>query len=104
MHRYRTGISCKYWNKRIGQEQVIHFAKVVSDLRLDVGVMVSKRGFTGPAKTFAESEGIRLVELRKPQDRVWRFILLWYWIGVGYMTSSYDSPLRSQLTLIIEAV
>ena len=33
--------------------------------------MVSKMGFTGPAKKYAESKNIGLVELRKPVDKDW---------------------------------
>ena len=71
LHQYRTAISCKYWNKRVDIPRVREFAQIVQDARLSKGVMVSKMGFTGPAKTYAESKNIGLVELRKPVDKDW---------------------------------
>ena len=71
LHQYRTAISCKYWNKRVGLPIVTEFAQIVQDARLNKGVMVSKMGFTGPAKVYAESKNIGLVELRKPVDKDW---------------------------------
>ena len=47
------------------------FAQIVQDAGLSKGVVVSKMGFTGPAKTYAESKNIGLVELRKPVDKDW---------------------------------
>ena len=71
LHRYQTAISCKYWNNKVGIPTVREFAQIVQDARLSKGVMVSKMGFTGPAKTYAESKNIGLVELRKPVDKDW---------------------------------
>ena len=71
LHQYRTAISCKYWNKKVGIPIVIEFAQIVQDAKLSKGVIVSRMGFTGPAKSYAESKNIGLVELRKPVDRDW---------------------------------
>ena len=71
LHQYRTAISCKYWNKKVGIPIVTEFAQIVQDARLSKGVIVSKMGFTGPAKTYAESKNIGLVELRRPLDSDW---------------------------------
>ena len=71
LHRYRTAISCKNWNKKVGIPIVREFAQIVDDTKLSKGVIVSKLGFTGPAVAYAESKGIGLVELRKPLDRDW---------------------------------
>ena len=71
LHQYRTAISCKNWNKKVGIPFVREFAQIVQDARLSKGVMVSKMGFTAPAKTYAESKDIGLVELRRPLDRDW---------------------------------
>ena len=71
LHQYRTAISCKKWNKKVGIPIVREFAQIVQDARLSKGVMVSKMGFTGPATTYAESKNIGLVELRRPLDRDW---------------------------------
>ena len=69
--RYRTAISCKWWNKRVGVDHVSDFALTVQDAQLDAGVIVSKIGFTGPAQDLAQAKSIRLVELRKPLDTDW---------------------------------
>lgn len=71
LHQYRTAISCKYWNKRVGIPIVREFVQIVDDARLSKGVIVSKMGFTEPAKTYAESKNIGLVELRRPLDKDW---------------------------------
>ena len=71
LHQYRTAISCKYWNKKVGLPIVTEFTQIIQDARLSKGVLVSKMGFTGPATTYAESKGIGLVELRRPLDRDW---------------------------------
>ena len=71
LHRYLTAISCKYWNKRVDVPVVREFAQIIQDAQLNRGVIVSKMGFTGPAKNYAQSKGIGLVELRKPVDRDW---------------------------------
>ncbi len=71
LHQYRTAISCKNWNKRVGIPIVREFAQIIDDARLNKGVIVSKMGFTAPAKVYAESKGIGLVELRRPLDKDW---------------------------------
>ena len=71
LHQYRTAVSCKNWKKKVGIPIVREFAQIVDDASLSKGVIVSKMGFTGPAKTYAESKNIGLVELRKPLDRDW---------------------------------
>ena len=71
VHRYRTAISCKYWDKKVGIPVVREFAQIIQDANLNKGVIVSKMGFTRPAKTLAASKNIGLVELRKPLDRDW---------------------------------
>ena len=71
LHEYRTAISCKNWNKKVGIPIVREFSQIIDDARLSKGVIVSKMGFTGPAKTYAESKNIGLVELRRPLDKDW---------------------------------
>ena len=56
LHQYRTAISCKNWNKKVGIPIVREFAQIVNDARLSKGIIVSKMGFTTPAKTYAESK------------------------------------------------
>ena len=71
IHQYRTAISCKNWNARVGLPVVRDFAQIVQEANLNKGIIVSKMGFTRPAKSFAESKNIGLVELRKPVDKDW---------------------------------
>lgn len=71
VHQYRTAISCKNWNKKVGIPIVREFAQIVDEARLSKGVIVSKMGFTAPAEAYAESKNIGLVELRRPLDKDW---------------------------------
>ena len=71
LHQYRTAISCKNWNKKVGIPIVREFAQIINDARLSKGVIVSRMGFTAPATAYAGSKGIGLVELRKPVDKDW---------------------------------
>ncbi len=71
LHQYRTAISCKNWNKKVGIPIVREFSQIIADARLSKGVMVSKMGFTGPAMAYAEAKSIGLVELRRPLDKDW---------------------------------
>ena len=69
--RYWTAISCKWWNARVGVAHVSDFALTVQDAQLDKGIIVSKMGFTAPARDLAQAKCIELVELRKPLDADW---------------------------------
>ena len=71
LHQYRTAISCKNLNKKVGLPVVREFAQIVQDANLNKGVIISKMGFTRPAKSYAESKNIGLVELRRPLDKDW---------------------------------
>ncbi|MCY3749678.1 MAG: restriction endonuclease [Acidimicrobiaceae bacterium] len=68
---YRTAISCKWWNTRVGVAHVSDFALILQDASLDMGIIVSKMGFTKPAQALAAAKGIGLVVLRKPLDADW---------------------------------
>lgn len=71
LHHYMTAISCKYWNRKVGKQEVRELAQIVQDAGLSKGVIVSKMGFTAPAIAYAKSKNIGLVELRKPVDKDW---------------------------------
>ena len=71
VHQYRTAISCKNWDKKVGIPIVREFSQVIQDAKLSKGVIVSKMGFTGPAKAYAELKSIGLVELRRPVEKDW---------------------------------
>ena len=68
---YRTAISCKWWNERVDVAHVSDFALTVQDAQLSKGIIVSKLGFTAPARDLARAKHIELVELRKPLDADW---------------------------------
>jgi len=56
---------------KIGLGEVRDFASVVRDLRPDEAMMVTTVGFTGPAKTYAGEQEIRLAILREFSDSDW---------------------------------
>lgn len=58
-----TAIECKYWNKKVNKDIVMKLAKVMEDSGITSGIIVCKAGFTKDTLTFAEHEGIKLVEL-----------------------------------------
>jgi len=58
-----TAIECKYWNKRVNKDAVMKLSKVMEDSGIAFGIIVCKTGFTKDTLTFAEHEGIKLVEL-----------------------------------------
>lgn len=70
-YEYKTAIECKYWDRNVGIKVLREFVQIVQDADVHKGVVVSKTGFTGPAKTFAKAHNIELVELRKPVDKDW---------------------------------
>ena len=71
IHRYRTAMSCKYWNDKVDRPVVVEFTEILDDARINKGVIVSKLGFTRGARAYAKAKGIGLVELRRPLDRDW---------------------------------
>lgn len=58
-----TAIECKYWNKKVDKDVVMKLAKVMDDSGITSGIIVCKAGFTRDTLTFAEHEGIKLVQL-----------------------------------------
>lgn len=75
VNQYRTLISCKNWNRKIGSAHVTEMAKLVDDTDANKGVIVSAKGFSEPAKQKAEANGIGLVELRRPMDKDWEGLI-----------------------------
>lgn len=71
IHKYRTAIECKYWNKKVPKDVISKLVSIVEDASIDKGVVVSRMGFTADATTYAEFMNIGLVELRKPADKDW---------------------------------
>lgn len=68
LHKYRTAIECKDYKNNIGIEKVQEFLGKLQDLNVDKGILVTKSGYTKPAKAFAKGHGIDLIELRKPTE------------------------------------
>jgi hypothetical protein len=58
-----TAIECKYWNKKVDKDVVMKLSKIMEDSGIANGIIVCKAGFTKDTLTFAEHEGIKLVEL-----------------------------------------
>ena len=75
VNQYRTLISCKNWDRKIGSAHVTEMAKLVDDTDANKGVIVSAKGFSEPAKKKAEANGIGLVELRRPIDKDWEGLI-----------------------------
>lgn len=68
VHSYRTGIECKYWEERVTKDIVMKVAEIIEDARINKGVIVSKRGFTDDAFSFAAHKNIGLAELREIEE------------------------------------
>jgi hypothetical protein len=69
---YRTIIQCKDWGSAVKQEQVLAFHAVLADIPGQPrGIMVSRSGFQEGARNVANHHGIKLYELREPQDTDW---------------------------------
>jgi hypothetical protein len=58
----RIVVESKNYNKPVGIEKVEALNSKLKDVSADLGVMVSSKGFTGPAKDRAKSDGIQLYE------------------------------------------
>jgi len=71
-HTYKTAIECKNYNDTIGIETVDAFLGKLQDIEVDKGILVTKSGYTGPAKKSAREHGLDLIELRKPAEEDWQ--------------------------------
>ena len=71
LHRYRTAIDCKYWDRRVGRPSVAMLSSMLHDTGIEKGVLVSLNGFTKPAERFAAGKRISLVRLRPVADADW---------------------------------
>lgn len=69
--QYLTGISCKWTTDKVDLSHIREFAYIVHSTDLTKGIIVSKNGYTAPARQLAETENIGLFELRKPTDDDW---------------------------------
>ncbi|MRG47571.1 hypothetical protein GFS24_20785 [Chitinophaga sp. SYP-B3965] len=62
---HRTAIECKFLNKKVTKEIVMKLHSIMSDAGIESGIIVCKKGYTPDTLTYAEHQGIRLVELRE---------------------------------------
>lgn len=69
--QYLTGISCKWTKDKVDLSHVREMAYIVHATDLTKSIIVSKNGYTEPARGLARSENIGLFELRKPTDEDW---------------------------------
>ena len=96
VNQYRTLISCKNWDRKIGSTHVTEMAKLIDDTDANKGVIVSAKGFYEPAKKKAEANGIGLVELRRPMDKDWEGLIRRIHIRI-VMTMPHITDLRLNL-------
>ncbi|WP_279119396.1 restriction endonuclease [Fusobacterium varium] len=68
---HSVAIECKDYKSKVSQEKLMAFYSKIIDLRVSKGIFVSKTGFQKGAIIFAQSHGIELVELRKPEEYDW---------------------------------
>lgn len=72
LHSYKTIVECKYWDESINKDIIMKVAEIVEDTGVNKGVIVSKKGFTPDAISFAKYKNIGLVELREPTEDDWK--------------------------------
>lgn len=71
VHTYKTAIECKFWDKKVSKDAVFKLSGILTDAKLDRGVLVSKSGFTENATAIANTENIKLIRLREAVDVDW---------------------------------
>lgn len=71
LHTYSTIVECKYWDKNINKDIIMKVAEIVEDAGMNKGVIVSRKGFTSDAISFAQYRNIGLIELREPIAEDW---------------------------------
>ena len=69
--RYQTVVQAKDWTSSVKKEQVLTFKAVLDDLpKQPRGIIVTSKGFQSGAKTFADSHGIELFQLKEEGEEV----------------------------------
>lgn len=67
---YETVVQAKDWNQAVNQGALLQFKAVLDDLPgFPVGIFVTRTGYQSGARDYAASHGIKLYELREPNDR-----------------------------------
>lgn len=67
--QFLTAIECKFAKMKIKKDIVMKLSKIMEDSGISNGIIVCKAGFTKDTKTFADHEGIKLVELWEAGER-----------------------------------
>lgn len=71
VHNYKTAIECKHWDKKINKDIIMKLLNIIDDANINKGILVSTKGFTKSALTYAKHKDIGLVELREITDKDW---------------------------------
>lgn len=88
---YKTAIQAKDWGSNLNQGEVLKFKAVLDDLPGQPrGIIVTRTGYQAGAKQVAESNGIELYELRKPEPKDLAGRLLKIGINFSFFTPSIE--------------
>ncbi len=68
----RVGIDCKDYKNPVDVGEVGAVVELFKDTRMNKGAIVAASGFSGAAKTMAESNGIELYKLVDTGEHAWR--------------------------------
>jgi hypothetical protein len=63
-----TAIECKCSKKKVNKDIVMKLAQIMKDSGIASGIIVCKKGFTRDTVTYAQHEGIKLVELSEATE------------------------------------
>jgi len=88
---YKTAIQAKDWGSNLNQGEVLKFKAVLDDLPGQPrGIIVTRTGYQSGAQQVAESNGIELYELRKPEPKDLTGRLLKIGINFSVFTPSIE--------------
>ncbi|WP_328800292.1 restriction endonuclease [Paenibacillus sp. LX16] len=69
--KHRVAIECKNYTSNVSIGKIRDFYGVLTDVGNIQGIFVTKKGFQKGAKQYADSKGIKLMELRFPESSDW---------------------------------
>lgn len=71
--RHRVAVECKNYKNPVKKEKIVAFDGVLKDISGNIqGIYACRNGYQKGAMLFAESCGIQLMEIRKPNDEDWK--------------------------------
>lgn len=70
-YEYKTLAECKYWNTRVGRDEVDKFYSTMQDVNASKGVIFTNVGYQEGAEIFAKAKGIKLFRVRDLTDKEW---------------------------------